>query len=112
MLRTVTGRLRAMRILAGVMAVAAIGFGAFTIVFGVVSPAQEPHAFHNPIVASLLMVVSAPAVVAIARAPERSIRDPLCHSVGRHALSGEARLGTSCTSQALPSGSVKEAYDS
>ena len=63
-----------MRIIAGFMAVAAIGFGIFTIVFGVVSPEQEPHAFHNPIVASLLMVVAAPPAVAIARAPERPMR--------------------------------------
>ena len=63
-----------MRIIAGFMAVAAIGFGIFTIVFGIVSPEQEPHAFHNPIVASLLIVVAAPPAVAIARAPERPIR--------------------------------------
>ena len=63
-----------MRIIAGFMAVAAIGFGIFTIVFGVVSPDQAPHAFHNPIVASLLMVVAAPPAVAIARAPERPMR--------------------------------------
>jgi hypothetical protein len=69
-----SGRLRAMRIIAGFMAVAAIGFGTFTIVFGIVSPEQEPHAFHNPIVASLLMIVSAPAVIAIARSPDRAIR--------------------------------------
>jgi hypothetical protein len=69
-----TWRIRATRILAAVMAVAAIGFGLFTIVFGIVSPDQQPHAFHNAIVAALLIVISAPPVVAIAVAPERPIR--------------------------------------
>ena len=67
-------RVRATRILAIVMAVAAIGFGVFTIVFGIVGPDQEPHAFHNAIVAALLIVISAPPVVAIAIAPERPVR--------------------------------------
>ena len=44
------------------------------IVFGIVGPDQEPHAFHNAIVAALLIVISAPPVVAIAIAPERPIR--------------------------------------
>ena len=65
-----TGRLRAMRIIAAGMAVGAIGFGLFTIVFGLLNPAQEPHAFHNPIVASLLIVLSAPPLIGIARDPE------------------------------------------
>jgi hypothetical protein len=69
-----TARLRALRILAAGMAVGGIGFGLFTVVFGLVSPDQAPHAFHNPIVASLLIVLSAPPLIAIARAPERPIR--------------------------------------
>jgi hypothetical protein len=69
-----TGRIRALRILAVVMAVSAIGFGLFTLVLGIVNPAQEPHAFHNAVVASLLLILSAPPVVAIAWAPERPIR--------------------------------------
>ena len=56
------------------MAVAALGFGVFTIVFGIVSPDQQPHAFHNAIVAALLIVISAPPVVAIAMWPERPVR--------------------------------------
>src|SRR5687767_12080983 len=56
------------------MAVSAIAFGLFTAVFGIVSPAQEPHAFHNVVVGSLLIVLSAPPVVAVALAPERPIR--------------------------------------
>jgi hypothetical protein len=64
------GRLRAVRVLAVIMAVSAIGFGCFTIVFGIVSSAQAPHAFHNVVVASLLIVLSAPAVIAVARDPQ------------------------------------------
>jgi hypothetical protein len=56
------------------MALAAIGFGLFTIVFGIVGPNQQPHAFHNAIVAALLIVISAPPVIAIAMAPQRPIR--------------------------------------
>lgn len=67
-------RLRALRILAAGMALGGIGFGLFTIIFGLVNPDQEPHAFHNPIVASLLIVLSAPPLIAIARWPERPIR--------------------------------------
>ena len=67
-------RHRALRILAAGMAVGGIGFGLFTFVFGLVNPDQEPHAFHNPIVASLLIVLSAPPLIAIARSPERPVR--------------------------------------
>lgn len=67
-------RLTGMRVLAAVMAVGAIGFGLFTAVFGIVNPAQEPHAYHNVVVASLLSVLSAPPVIAVARDPEHSIR--------------------------------------
>jgi hypothetical protein len=56
------------------MAVAAVVGGVFTAVFGILSPAQEPHAFHNAMVASLLLVLSAPPVVVAARTPERSDR--------------------------------------
>jgi hypothetical protein len=56
------------------MAVSAIGFGLFTAVFGIVSPQQEVHAFHSAVVASLLLVLSAPPALAVARSPERSTR--------------------------------------
>jgi hypothetical protein len=69
-----SGRLTAMRVLAVIMAIGAIGFGVFTAVFGIVNPAQEPHAFHNVVVASLLIVLSAPPVIAVAVAPDRAIR--------------------------------------
>jgi hypothetical protein len=64
-----SGRHRAMRVVAAVMAVAAIGFGLFTAVFGVIGPDQEQHAFHNVVVATLLLVLSAPPALGAARAP-------------------------------------------
>jgi hypothetical protein len=66
------GRRTAFRVIAVVMAVSAIGFGLFTAVFGIVSEAQRIHAFHNVVVASLLLILSAPPVIAAARDPERS----------------------------------------
>lgn len=56
------------------MAVSAVGFGLFTIAFGIVNPAQEVHAVHNAVVASLLLVLSAPPVIAIARSPADVLR--------------------------------------
>ena len=66
------GRRTAFRILAGVMGVSGAAFGLFTAVFGVVSEAQRIHAFHNAVVASLLIVLSALPALAVARIPERS----------------------------------------
>jgi len=67
-------RLTIMRVIAWLMAVSAVGFGLFTIVFGIVSPAQEIHAVHNAVVGSLLLVLSAPPVIATARDPARAAR--------------------------------------
>jgi hypothetical protein len=67
-------RLTAIRILAALGAVSAIGFGGLTLVLGIADPAQAPHAFHNVLVASLLILLSAPAEIAIALAPQRAIR--------------------------------------
>lgn len=64
----------AMRVIAVIMAVSAVGFGLFTIVFGIVSPEQEIHAVHNAVVASLLLVLSAPPVIEVARRPDGAIR--------------------------------------
>lgn len=63
-----------MRVIARVFAASGIAFGLFTIVFGIVGPDQEIHAVHNAVVASLLIVLTAPPMVAVARAPERAIR--------------------------------------
>ncbi len=67
-------RLTAMRVIGWIMVVSAVGFGLFTVVFGIVSPAQEIHAVHNAVVASLLLVLSAPPAIAVARAPDRALR--------------------------------------
>ena len=66
-------RLTAMRVIAWIMAGSAVAFGLFTIVFGIVSPEQEMHAIHNVVVASLLIMLSAPPAIVVARAPDRSI---------------------------------------
>jgi len=76
--RTVDGdarsrrRFRVTRLIAGFMAGSAIVFGAFTIVFGAVAESQYIHGFHNAVVAALLLVLSAPPALAIARRPDRS----------------------------------------
>jgi hypothetical protein len=66
------GRRKAFRIIAWFMAGSAVLFGLYTAVFGIISESQSIHAYHNVVVASLLIVLSAPAAVAAARAPERS----------------------------------------
>jgi hypothetical protein len=73
-----SGRLRTFRIISWVLAVSAIAFGLFTAVFGVISEAQRIHAYHNVMVATLLLALSAPPAVAAALAPERS-GPPLVH---------------------------------
>jgi len=60
------------RWIAGIMAVSAAVFGLFTSVFGIVAESQQIHAFHNVVVASLLLVFSAPPAFVIARDPVRS----------------------------------------
>jgi hypothetical protein len=72
------GRFRAVRLIAAIMAVSGVAFGLFTAVFGIVSEAQEIHAFHNVVVAALLLVLSAPPAIAAARAPDRAA-GPLLH---------------------------------
>jgi hypothetical protein len=74
------GRRRAFRVIAWLLAVSAIAFGLFTAVFGIVDEGQRIHAFHNVVVATLLLVLSAPPAVAAARAPDRS-EAPLLHMV-------------------------------
>jgi drug/metabolite transporter (DMT)-like permease len=66
------------RSIAVIMAVSGAAFGLFTAVFGIVGEGQEIHAFHNAVVATLLLVLSAPAAIAATREPERST-GPLIH---------------------------------
>jgi hypothetical protein len=58
--------------------VSGIGFGLFTAVFGIISEAEKIHAFHNVLVASLLLVITAPPLIAAVRDPERATI-PLIH---------------------------------
>jgi hypothetical protein len=78
--RAPSHRLRTFRVIAAIMAVSGVAFGLFTAVFGIVSEAQEIHAFHNVVVAALLLVLSAPPAIAAARAPDRAA-GPLLHLV-------------------------------
>jgi MFS family permease len=71
-------RRTAFRVVAIVMSVAAVVFGLVTAIFGIVDEEQEIHAFHNTVVASLLLVLTAPGTIAAARAPDRATR-PLVH---------------------------------
>ena len=88
-------RLAVMRVIAWVMALSAVGFGLFTIVFGIVSPAQEIHAVHNAVVASLLIVLSAPPVIQVARAPDRALRSLII--LAAVAVAGLATMAMSMT---------------
>jgi hypothetical protein len=84
------GRVRTIRIIAWIMAASAVGFGMFTAVFGIISEAQRIHSFHNVVVASLLLIVSAPPAIALAREPERPAR-PL-HILSAVAVAGAATM--------------------
>lgn len=53
------------------MATSAVLFGVATAVFAF-AESQRIHAFHNAVVAALLLVLSAPAAVDVARKPQRS----------------------------------------
>jgi hypothetical protein len=91
-----TTRRTAFRVISIVMAVSGAAFGLFTAVFGIIDENQKIHAFHNTVVATLLLVLSAPAAFAAFRGPERSIR-PLVHL----ALVGTAGLITMALSLTL-----------
>ena len=67
-------RLTAMRVIAWLLTVSGVAFGLFTIVFGVIGPDQEIHAVHNAVVASLLIILTAPPMLDVARARERAAR--------------------------------------
>jgi hypothetical protein len=67
------------------MAASAIVFGLLTAVFGLVGPEQEVHAFHNAVVASLLLALSAPPAVAAARAAPSPFANPLAEDYDDYA---------------------------
>ena len=70
-------RRTAFRVIAVVMSVGGVAFGLF-MVAGIFPESQRIHAFHNAVVGTLLLVLSAPAAIAAARAPRRSTK-PLVH---------------------------------
>jgi hypothetical protein len=74
------GRRTAFRVIAVILAVTGLGFGLFTAVFGIISEAQRVHAFHNAVVATLLVVLTALPLIAAARNPERAAV-PLIHLI-------------------------------
>jgi hypothetical protein len=78
--RASPGRRKAFKIIAWFMAVSAILFGLFTVVFAFIGERQEQHAVHNAVIAALLLVISAPPAVAAARAPEPAWT-PLTHLI-------------------------------
>ncbi|MGH2686994.1 MAG: hypothetical protein ACRDJP_16140, partial [Actinomycetota bacterium] len=55
-----------------------MAFGLYTAVFGLVAESQRIHAFHNVVLATLVLVITAPAAIAAFRDPERSTA-PLSH---------------------------------
>ncbi|HEX2180338.1 MAG TPA: hypothetical protein VHL54_12625 [Actinomycetota bacterium] len=77
----VAGRQKTFRVIATMMAISGVVFGIFTGIFGIVSEDQQIHAFHNAVVAALLLVLSAPAAIAAARSREKA-GAPVVHLVG------------------------------
>jgi hypothetical protein len=75
---TSTGRRTAFRILAWFLLVSGIAFGLFTVVFGFIDEGQRIHRFHNVLLATLLLVLTAPPLIAAIRDPERATI-PLTH---------------------------------
>jgi hypothetical protein len=67
-------RVMAMRVIAWLLTVSGVAFGLFTIVFGIIGPDQAIHAVHNAVVATLLLALTVPPMIAVARAPERALR--------------------------------------
>ena len=89
------GRRTAFRVIAIILAVTGLGFGLFTAVFGIISEAQRIHAFHNAVVATLLVILTALPLIATARNPERSAV-PLMHLIGL-SVAGLATMALSLT---------------
>jgi hypothetical protein len=65
-------RRTAFRVIATIMGISGAAFGAFTVIFGIVSEDQRIHAFHNSVVATLLLVLSALPALLAARDPDSS----------------------------------------
>jgi hypothetical protein len=59
-----------MRVIAWLLIPSGTAFSLFTVVFAFVGPNQDIHAVHNVVVTSLIMVLTVPPLVAVARRPE------------------------------------------
>ncbi|HYI66961.1 MAG TPA: hypothetical protein VEW95_08575 [Candidatus Limnocylindrales bacterium] len=88
-------RLTAMRVIAWLLVATGVTFGLFTIVFGIVGPDQEIHAVHNAVVATLLLVLTAPPMIAVARDPAGATR-PLV-ILGALAIAGLVAMALALT---------------
>jgi hypothetical protein len=60
-------------VIAWIMAVSAIAFGIVTVGTGILVEEMEVHAIHNVVVATLLLVISAPAALQAARYPDHPL---------------------------------------
>ena len=66
-----------------------MAFGLYTAVFGLVAESQRIHAFHNIVLATLVLVLTAPAAIVAFRDPEGSTP-----ALGHLILAAAAGLGT------------------
>jgi hypothetical protein len=88
-------RLTAMRVIAWLLIVTGVGFTLFTIVFAFVGPNQAVHAVHNAVVSALIVVLTVPALVAVARRPEGSAAELTI--LGVLSVAGVAAMAISLT---------------
>lgn len=88
-------RLTARRVIAWLLIVTGVGFTLFTVVFGVVGPDQEIHAVHNAVVSALIVVLTVPPLVAVARRPDSSA--PELSILAALAVVGVAAMAVSLT---------------
>ena len=73
----IVSRTTAMRVIAWLLIGTATAFSLFTVVFAFVGLNQDIHAVHNVVVTSLIMVLTVPPLVVVARRPEESGAEPL-----------------------------------
>jgi hypothetical protein len=82
-------------VIAWIMAVSAIAFGVVTVGTGIFVEEMEVHAFHNVVVATLLLVISAPAALQAARHPDHPL--PGLMQIAAIAVAGVATMALAVT---------------